>query len=345
VIGLGLSIVSVLLLEPSLGIGSAALATVVESLVQFLLLLPFLARRGRYRWAFEWGHPGVRQIAQMFSPLTIAAAVDSGDLLVDRVLASGLSEGSIGYLGNAYRLMSRLVTLHVMGISNTMFPLLGKYAAERDGSAFREALSKILRVMLFLVMPSAIGVLLLSRPAVALLLQRGQFTPQDTQAVASVMLLYLGFLFSRILIAPLYRAFYALQDTHRPMIINLICFAVGVGLKLWFVVPWSFRGLALATSVYWLGKVVLGYALLRRKLPDFRMGFTSAFLLRLGGCALSMALVIVGLQQLPWRENWFSLPLLLAGGTGIYILLALRCRLPEAHTVASQLKAAMRRRG
>jgi hypothetical protein len=75
------------------------------------------------------------------------------------------------------------------------------------------------------------------------------------------------------------------------------------------------------------------------------MDFTPTFLLPLLGCALLMALVITGLRQLPWRLNGVSLPFLFVGGTGLYMMLALHWRVPEAQAVFSNFKAVMRRTG
>lgn len=342
VVRLGLMIVSLLLLEPVLGIRSAAFGVVLGGVVQFFMLVPLIARRGQYHWTFEWQHPGVRKIGQILGPLTLASVLYSGDLMVDRAIASGLPEGSIGYLGYAYRLMSRLGTLHFVGLSTTLFPLLGEYAAEKEWQAFQETLAKIFRILLFLTMPTAVGVALLSRPAVALLMERGQFSSQDTQVVASIMVLYLGMLFGQILISPLLRSFYALQDTTRPMVMAIVRFGTGIILRL-LLLPWSFYGLAVALSICSIGNVAFGYVLMRRQFPGFKLGFTPLFLGKLLGCALVMALAVAGLQQLLGGGNWFSLPFTFLGGSGLFLMVALAWGLPEAHTVVDHFTAVVRR--
>ena len=56
--------------------------------------------------------------------------------------------------------------------------------------AVRDTISRALRMMLMLNVPATIGLMVLAHPIVALLLQRGRFTPYDTAATAAALICY-----------------------------------------------------------------------------------------------------------------------------------------------------------
>jgi len=69
----------------------------------------------------------------------------------------------------------------------------------RPGGGSAATLGQGLRLVLVLIVPATLGLLVLARPAVALLFQHGQFTAYDTLQVSSALRYYLlGLIFASI---------------------------------------------------------------------------------------------------------------------------------------------------
>ena len=111
--------------------------------------------------------------------------------------------------------------------------------------------------MLTVVIPAAAVYVALARPLVVALLQRGAFSPSDAALVADTLV---GFavglpFFSTYLFA--LRAFYALEDTRTPFLLNCLENAANVVLALWLFDELGIEGLAYAFSgAYALAAVV-----------------------------------------------------------------------------------------
>ena len=60
----------------------------------------------------------------------------------------------------------------------------------RHAGDARDDRRRALRLMLMLNVPATIGLIVLAHPIVALLLERGRFTPHDTAATAAALMFY-----------------------------------------------------------------------------------------------------------------------------------------------------------
>ena len=72
--------------------------------------------------------------------------------------------------------------LGLFGISlaTAIFPEMSVDAAKRDFDSLRRTISRGLRCTIFVALPATVGLLLISRPVVAIILERGEFTRADT---------------------------------------------------------------------------------------------------------------------------------------------------------------------
>jgi putative peptidoglycan lipid II flippase len=102
--------------------------------------------------------------------------------------------------------------------------------------------------MLVLNVPATIGLVVLAKPVVSLLLERGQFGPDDTAATAAALACYAPGLvgYSAVKIAS--PSFYALRDARTPLFVSLAAVITNVVLNLTLVHVIGFRGLALGTA-------------------------------------------------------------------------------------------------
>jgi putative peptidoglycan lipid II flippase len=230
-----------------------------------LPLLPALRRAGiRLRPVFNFRHPAVRKVVRLSGWTAGYVAVNQVALWIVLVLANG-TKGGISVYQGAYVFFQLPHGLVAVSLMTTLTPELAETAARRDFTAFRRNFALGLRLMTLVILPAAAGLVVLARPVVALLLQRGALTPgQAGLTAACVALFAVGLLpFSLYLYA--LRGFYALHDTRTPFVINcwenLLNVVVAVALYPWFGV----QGLAFSFSVAYAVAAVMALRSLSRR--------------------------------------------------------------------------------
>jgi putative peptidoglycan lipid II flippase len=106
-----------------------------------------------------------------------------------------------------------------------------------------------LRIIWALTVPAAVGLVLLGRPAIALFLERGAFTPESTLLVYRVLVFFSVRIVSEATLEIAARLFFAQHDTRTPMFVALGWLAVNVGLAYGLVQALGVGGLALASTI------------------------------------------------------------------------------------------------
>lgn len=213
-----------------------------------LALLPALRRaRIHLRFLPSWRHAAVRTMVRLSGWTVGYVIANQVALFVVLVLANEERGGAIVYL-SAYAFFQLPHGLFSVSITSAVAPELAAAGARADPPALRHRFSRALRLMLTVIIPAAAVYVALARPIVVALLQRGAFDAADAALVADTLVAFaIGLpFFSTYLFA--LRAFYSLEDTKTPFLLNCGENAVNIGLALalfsWLGIP----GLALAFS-------------------------------------------------------------------------------------------------
>ncbi len=247
------------------GIAAAAAGTVLATVSQLFTMAPGL-KGFRYRLLLDWQDPGLRKLGRLIIPILLATGAGQLGLVVDRMLASGLAEGSISALNFGSRLTQLPLGIFIMAVTTVLYPTFSQFAAEGDLGGLRRALVAGVRVSLFLTIPMAVGLIVLREPIVRVLFERGAFDSRATSMTAYAVLFFSLGLVPMALREVISRIYFSLQDTITPMLLGLGAVAVNIGLNFLLVRPLAHGGLALATSLASFFAVVLLFSCLRRRL-------------------------------------------------------------------------------
>lgn len=254
-----------------------AWGAVIGAALHLATQLPALARlRFRYRPALDLAAPGVREVLLLMGPRVLGLGIVQVNFWVNTALASGMMEGSVAALTTAFIVM--MLALGVVGrsVGTAVFPTLSTLSAQHEMDHFRRTVSGALNSVLFLSIPAGIGLAVASQPLVALLFERGEWTPTDTAGTAWALALFSVGLAGHTVLEILVRAFYALHDTWTPvkvgtatMLLNIV---LSLGLIRIFGYPDStdfargpFGGLALAMSIATAAESAILWIILRRR--------------------------------------------------------------------------------
>ncbi|MFQ6066503.1 MAG: murein biosynthesis integral membrane protein MurJ [bacterium] len=260
-------ILSALFLTPQFGIYSLAVGVVVGGGMQFLFQIPSLIRRGfRYCPALSFKDPGIGKIGKLIVPATLGGITLQVNVLINRVFASTLIPGSISALLYAMRLIQFPLGLFAIALSTAIFPTFSYLAAKEKVGELREMVSLGVRMVLFVLIPSTVGLIIIRGPLISLLFQHGAFLAEDTLMTAETLVFYSLGLFAMGEVMVLTRAFYSLQDIFTPVKVSILVLILNVGLNLLLISPLKHSGLALATSLSMFANGAVLLVLLRRKL-------------------------------------------------------------------------------
>jgi len=243
---------SVLLLSPHLAKPSKGLAigVIIGGVLQLAFQFPFLVRKGfRLLVRSPLYHPAVKRIALLMVPAIFGAAVYQLNIVVARLLASYLPEGSVSYLYYADRLVQFPLGIFAIALATAVLPSLSKQAAVHDMDGLRSSFSYALRLVFFITMPAMTGLIVLREPIVRILFQRGAFDTVTTVLTAEALLYYGVGLWAFSGVRIVISTFYALQDTKTPVKIGIVSLLVNIVLSVLLMGPMRHGGLALATSL------------------------------------------------------------------------------------------------
>ena len=245
-----------------------AIGTTAGVAAMTLALWPAVRATGfRFSWRTGWSHEAVTRIARLATWVAAYVAANQVGLLVVIVLADRIEGGYTAYAA-AFILFQLPHAIFAVSIFSALLPAMSGRWADGDVDGFRRLLSQGIRATAAIVIPAALGYLVLARPIVRLLLEHGVTTPSSGDLVADVLVGFSVGLFPFSAFQLLLRAYYAMQNTRTPALVNVAAVAINVvaDLVLFFGADLGVQGLALGHAIsYAFGSIAL-LLLIRRRL-------------------------------------------------------------------------------
>lgn len=331
-------ILSLWLLVPMLGVEGLAWGAVLGAGLHLAVQVPmFLRLRPKLKLAFGLSLPEVRQVGRLMAPRLLGVAVVQLNFLVNTIIASGQPQGSLAALNFAFQLMIMPQAVIAQAIAIAALPTFSAQVARGEFQALRATLATTVRGLVFLSLPASLGLILLRKPIVALLFERGFFTAESTNLVAWALLWYAAGLLGHALLEVIVRGFYANQDTRTPVFIGAGAMALNIGLSLLLSslftrAGWPpHGGLALANSIATGIEATVLLWLMNRKLQGLEFARIRRGLLGIVIASGEMAVVLV-----VWLRLTVGYSAWIRGGIGVllglvvYWIGAYVLRTPEA---------------
>lgn len=311
--------------------------------VQYILLIPALKRIGvNLRWEFNLKYEGLKKALILIGPIFLGQSVGILNMAVDRIFGSYLSEGSISALNYASRIYQLPMNLFVNALATAIYTDLAFSAQNDNLEKFKLSIEKIIRALLFFIIPATFGLIFLSTPIVQLAFQRGAFDAIATQRTSESLTFYsIGLVFMSINLI-MVRGFYALHDTKTPTINSILALLSNIALNTIFIKPLAHRGLALATSLASFISFVLLYRSFRLKIGEVLSKETKRDIIKfmISGALIGMlAFFIYKFLDcvLPSKQIYLAFNLFSAIGIVVmlYLYLGKRWKIDEARKIWS----------
>lgn len=235
-----------------------------------MIILGIALRRQNIRLTPSWHgfDAQMRQVAAQYGPMVAGSLLMTGTYLVDQLMAAMLSAGSVAALNYGNRVVALPVGLAATALGTVAVPYFSSMVAQENWSEVRHTLGRYLRVIFAVTVPLALLLILISKPLVRLLFERGAFTAEDTQTVARVQSFYalqIPFYIAGIMVVRVISSIRANQILLWGAAINL---SVNIVLN-YLLMKWlGVAGIALSTSFVYLVSFIFCYTILNRRISE-----------------------------------------------------------------------------
>ncbi len=350
------------LMDPTFGwkamIGFS-IGTLLGGLAQLGVQLPSLRKLGyTFKFVTDWkGDPGVKRILQLMWPAVIAGSAVQVNVLLNTIFATHLEEkhGPVSWLQYAFRLMQLPLGMFGVAVATVTLPVLSRVATEGITPKFREVLGGGNRLVIFLTLPSAIGLYFLAHPIISVLYERGQFHARETAETAAALRWYAVGLVFYACIKVIQPAFTAIGQRFIPMFVALGSILVNTGLNAWFVfgLKKDHSWLALTTAVVAGLNCVFLYYFLSKKSGGLDTGRLMAMIGKLLIPAAALGFISwagwtwvmeQGWSQFGFMKRCVLLGLVITAAGTAFMLLAWLLKVPEARRVQELLERKTKRK-
>ena len=228
----GLSIVShnisliasilALKLFPDLGIFAPTLGVIGGALLQVLILSPGLRGDGhRVGLMFDLANQRLGEVVRLLIPNGLSVSVNYAGFIVDTSFATrAANPAGLAAIYNAFLLVGLPIALLGQAIGQATFPRLAAQAEAENWSEMRRILLRSLGGAVALALPAVGALLLLGRPTIRILFERGEFSSAAGDLTFSVLIAYAIALPAYVATEVITRGLISLRDTRTPLFTN-----------------------------------------------------------------------------------------------------------------------------
>jgi putative peptidoglycan lipid II flippase len=328
-----------------------AVGVLIGGIFQFFLQVPQLVRRGMsFQFAISFTDPGVRRVARLMMPGFLGIGIAQINLLVDTIFANAkiMPEGSLVSLYVADRVTELVLGGYAIAVATAILPMMSHQASAGNYDDMKKTFLFALRIVSFITIPAAVGLVILREPIVQVLFQHGKFVAESTRLTARALLYYSMGLPAFAAVKLIVPAFYSTQDTRTPVRVAVITLVVNIVLNLVFLFYFFGKlkngspALASALAAYF--NVFILFVIFRLRFGRLGTRDVVASLVKIAICASAMGIVCwTALQYSQFDNIAHFLPRLLvfvglivsATLTYLGIAWALRCsEISEVYGIA-----------
>jgi putative peptidoglycan lipid II flippase len=260
-----------------------------------------------YSFSFNWRNSNVVQMARQMVPRVINAAMLYVSTFVDRdliqlmvvVVGAARMAGLITQYTQAFQLVLMPLGVFGMSVSTAAFPTLAENVAKGRMDRVRNTILEVLRSILFLSIPSSVGLIVLGLPIIQVLFQHGRYTLAEAESTAVPLACFAIGLAGLSAVEILTRSFYAMRDSKTPVVVSVAQFIFKIALSLVLInlsvfgVQWGMGALAFSTSVAGLLEAGVLFWILHQRVGGLQVRSMCNFV---GRVLLTSAIMGVGLM-------------------------------------------------
>ncbi|GAA4020059.1 murein biosynthesis integral membrane protein MurJ [Sphingomonas swuensis] len=308
-----------------------AVAVTIGGVIQLGLLIFAAVRAGvSLRLRRPRITPGVRQFLVVVIPATLGAGVYQISAFIDTFFLARAGVGAQSWFNYADRFNQLPLGVIGAALGTAILPQISRFVGANEPDKAAHVQAQALDLGMFLTLPAALALCVVSGPLISALYGGGEFTARDASVTATVLSILVLGLPAYVLVKVLTPGFYSRQDTATPvktagvvLLANVVLnFAIWGATSDPLLRVYGLSAVVAITS--WLNCLIL-YVVLHRR-GHFRVpGWLASRVFRQLVAGAVMVAALLGLEWL--LADWFtgsltkqllSVAALVGGGMAIY---------------------------
>lgn len=213
-----------------LGIESMSWGALVGAIIGNLVLpaVAMVKVGSKFRPSLDLKAPGVRKFFALVLPVILGFSLPSMVNIITQKFASSFPEGVNTVLANTNNLMQAPLGIFGQSLALAAFPVLAEFVATNRMDLYRDQISRTLRTVVYLAVPSGALMLALSPEIVHLLYGWGKAAKSATELgyMTDCLRVYSVGVFAWCMQPVLMRGFFSLHKTLKPVAIGTVMTAV-----------------------------------------------------------------------------------------------------------------------
>jgi len=338
------SIIATVGFSAKFGIHALAWGIFVSGILQVVILLPSLKNTYSYQPRFEFRDTAFRQLVLLAGPAVLSMAVNELNHLIDRFLATGLSDGTVAGMNFAFKLITFVQGVLLVPLTTIMFSKMSQQAAKGDNKAIAKMVMNCIEVVALVILPITAICIVMGGDVIRAAYMRGQFNAESVAVTTGPFIFYIIGLIGFGVRDLLNRAFHSVKDTKTPMSNSAVTVVINIILNLILVRMMGASGLALATSVSGILGACMLFVRLRGKLGKMGARSTLYELIKIGICtAVCMLVCLVMDKLLPQASGSVTAFVRLGVGALVSMIVYAGCALVVGVRPVNELKGMVKR--
>ncbi|MDR2432412.1 MAG: murein biosynthesis integral membrane protein MurJ [Puniceicoccales bacterium] len=187
---------------------------------------------------------------KLFLPGMFGAAVEQLNFFISRAIAYTFSTSAVSLIYLSNRLTELPMGVFGWAIITVFFPSIAKAVSSKsDTASINKTFNETLVAMVWILLPSALGIFLLRKEILSVFFVHGKFTFDDISQVLPIISVYcIGLVFSGTS-SLLIRGFHSLKDTKTPACVGVVVFTINVTFSLIFLKIFEPVGISAGTKL------------------------------------------------------------------------------------------------
>ena len=341
-----------LFLAPRYGVYGLSYGILIGASLHLLVQIPRLLKLPhiRYQFGLDRNNPTVREVGKLMAPRLLGVAIVQLNFLVNTYLASLQPEGSVTAISLAFSLMLMPQAAIAQSISIASLPTFSAQVAAGKIDEMRSSFTSTLRMILFLSIPAAIGLILMRSDIIRVLYERGEFNAQSTTMVAWALLWYTLGLVGHCIVEITSRAFYAQHDTRTPVLVGIGAMSLNLGLSILFsrlFASWGWLphgGLALANTIATTLEAVILLIFMKKRMHGLDTHTLKTGVIKAGIASAAMAAVVMVGMAASWGiAYWLQVVLTILVAALVYAVIMYVLKVSEIRYLVQTLMKKLKR--
>ncbi|MDR1401447.1 MAG: murein biosynthesis integral membrane protein MurJ [Puniceicoccales bacterium] len=269
----------------------------IGGLLQLVIPLLALAAIG---WRPTFGSSAnlkqnMHDVWRLFFPGAFGAAMEQINILISSGIAYNFMESAVSSLHMASRLIELPMGIFGTAIATVFAPNMAKIVASENSETAAKIFNACLMAMVWILLPSAVGLFLLRHEILHLLFAHGKFSEANVGRVAPIVAIYCVSMVFSGASALFIRGFHSLRDTKTPVVVGFSALLINALLAATVMRLFGVVGLATVTACSTVLQSLCLFFLFKRRVKLSILPERKNYATILCGC-IAVAIVVMAVK-------------------------------------------------